>query len=235
MLDSKEIRRRNLRALIEENGTAAGLAEKAQTSAAYISQILSAKTKAFVGDVLARKLESAMQKPHGWMDTLHYELSEGHKSASQQTLGEYTGSEDAAAPKRFRNVPVIARIESAPDGYIAETQYPAGGGGYVKFLAKDRFTYAMRVRGDSMRPRMRSGEFIIVEPNVESHPGDDVVVKSADGRRMVKELLYIRGGEITLGPVNNGFRPITLALADIESIHYVAAIIPRGGFVDEGI
>ena len=57
-----------------------------------------------------------------------------------------------------------------------------------------------------------------------------MVVITKDGRRMVKELLYIRDGEATLGSINNGHGNITVALADIEKMHYVAAIIPRGAF-----
>lgn len=69
-----------------------------------------------------------------------------------------------------------------------------------------------------------------VEPDTTPNPGDDVVVICHDGRKMVKELLYTRDGEVTLGSINNGFKPISLQLADIQSIHYVAAIVPRGAF-----
>ena len=234
MLDSKEIRRQNLRTLIEESGTAAGLAEKAQTSAAYISQILSPKTKAFVGDALARKLENAMQRPHGWMDTLHYEGGHARAQGPKQPLGEY-GQETNLSTERVVDVPVIATIECRPDGSLEEPKSGAGeGSGFIQFLAKDPHTYALRMRGDSMRPRIKSGEFIVIEPNVKPHPGDDVVVQHSDGRRMVKELLYIRGDEITLGPVNNGFRPITLSLSEVETVHSVAAICARGLFFVDG-
>ena len=47
---------------------------------------------------------------------------------------------------------------------------------------------------------------------------------------MVKELLYTRDGEVTLGSINNGFKPISLQLQDIQAIHCVAAIVPRGAF-----
>lgn len=228
MLDSKEIRRQNLRALIAEQGTAASLAEKAQTSAAYISQILSQKTKAFVGDALARKLESATKKPRGWMDTLHYEISEAQPRGPQQSQREYAG-EGSLSGRVLRNVPIAGVVEEGPEGYLDETVYSSGcGAGYVEFPAKDRQTYALRVRGDSMRPRIKSGESIIIEPNVAAHSGDDVVVTYADGRRMVKELLYIRDGEITFGSVNDASRPTTIPLTQIEAIHYIAAIVPRG-------
>lgn len=228
MLDSKEIRRRNLRQLIAEQGTATSLADKAQTSAAYISQILSPKTKAFVGDALARKLEAATKKPHGWMDTLHYEIGSAGEQATRQTLDDYA----VEARERGALVPVTATVEQGPEGYLDETARSSGpDGGCLEFSTKDREAYALRIRANSMRPRIKSGEFVIVEPNIEAQSGDDVVVRCADGRRMVRELLYIRDGEIALGSVNNASRPITMSLTEIEAIHYIAAIITRGALL----
>lgn len=138
-----------------------------------------------------------------------------------------------AAPnlRRFKNVPIVGTVEGGPDGYLEELGHPVGhGDGLIEYPAKDQNTYALRVRGESMRPRIKSGEFIVVEPNTEPNPGDDVVVICHDGRKMVKELLYTRDGEVTLGSINNGFKPISLQLQDIQAIHYVAAIVPRGAF-----
>lgn len=228
MLDSKEIRRRNLRTLIKEQGTATALAEKAQTSAAYISQILSPKTKAFVGDALARRLEGAMHKPHGWMDTLHYEVGVSSKQEPRQTMADYvTGVFSAAGLRLSREVPIVATLADGPDGYLNEAPH-AQALEYVSFPAQDGESYALRVRGDMLRPRIKNGEFVILEPTVKAHAGDDVVVKFATGRRMVKELLHIRNREITLGSVNDTSGPITMSLTEIEAIHYIAAIVPRG-------
>lgn len=133
--------------------------------------------------------------------------------------------EAAPSLRRFKNVPIVGTVEGGPDGH------PVGhGDGLIEYPAKDQNTYALRVRGESMRPRIKSGEFIVVEPNTEPNPGDDVVVICHDGRKMVKELLYTRDGEVTLGSINNGFKPISLQLQDIQAIHYVAAIVPRGAF-----
>lgn len=138
-----------------------------------------------------------------------------------------------AAPnlRRFKSVPIVGTVEGGTDGHLEELGHPVGyGDGLIEYPAKDRNTYALRVRGESMRPRIKSGEFIVVEPNTQPHPGDDVVVICRDGRKMVKELLYTRDGEVTLGSINNGFKPISLQLQDIQAIHYVAAIVPRGAF-----
>jgi transcriptional regulator with XRE-family HTH domain len=67
-MDVKQIRRGNMIALIAQHPTQAAFARKVGTDPAYISQILSAKTKAEVGNELARAIESACGLPHGWMD-----------------------------------------------------------------------------------------------------------------------------------------------------------------------
>lgn len=70
-MDIREIRRSNLELLLTEFGTIAALARKAETDPSYISQIRSKVTKREMGDSLARKLEKAANKWHGWMDHGH--------------------------------------------------------------------------------------------------------------------------------------------------------------------
>jgi phage repressor protein C with HTH and peptisase S24 domain len=83
-----------------------------------------------------------------------------------------------------------------------------------------------------MRPRIKSGEYIVVEPTSEAQPGDDVVVKFTNGSSVVKELLWIRDGDVCLGSINNGVAPITKPISEIVHIHRVAAIMPRGSAVE---
>lgn len=73
----EEIRRRNLEALIRQAGSIATLAEEAESSAVYLSQIRhkapDSKTgkPREMGKGMARRLERAMGKPEGWMDREH--------------------------------------------------------------------------------------------------------------------------------------------------------------------
>ncbi|MGI9142687.1 MAG: S24 family peptidase [Fluviibacter sp.] len=131
----------------------------------------------------------------------------------------------------FQQVPVVGHVKGGADGFLEELGYPVGeGDGHVEYPARDKNAYALRVRGDSMRPRIRPGEFVIIEPNHQAHPGDDVVVSTRDGRKLLKEFLYERNGDITLGSINLENGPLTLSRAEISAIHYVAAIVPAGAF-----
>lgn len=131
----------------------------------------------------------------------------------------------------YKQVPVVGHVKGGPNGFLEELGYPVGeGDGHVEYPARDRNAYALRVKGDSMRPRIRPGEFVIIEPNHAARPGDDVVVTTSDGRKLLKEFLYERNGDITLGSINTENGPLTIPRADITAIHYVAAIVPAGAY-----
>jgi len=52
-----------------------------------------------------------------------------------------------------------------------------------------------------------------------------VLVKCKQGRVMVKELLYIRAGIIHLASVNELHGKVTINADDVDTMHYVAAIV----------
>ena len=142
---------------------------------------------------------------------------------------DYYNAGEALELKQGRYVAIVGTAQGGPDGYISICDFmPGDGDGYIYTYSSDPGAYGIRVRGDSMRPRIKSGEYIVAEPNVQALPGDDVVVRRTDGRALVKELLWIRDDEVSFGSINNGVPPITVPLAEIQSIHRVAAIVPRG-------
>jgi SOS-response transcriptional repressor LexA len=133
-----------------------------------------------------------------------------------------------------RAVAVVGEVQGGPDGFISVDDYPVGHG-YAELpevRSRDISAYGLKVRGDSMRPRIKAGEYIVCEPNSEAQPGDDVVVKFTDGSAVVKELLWIREGDICLGSINNHVAPITRPLTEVAYIHRVAAIMPRGSAIE---
>lgn len=77
MKSIENIRLKNLLLLIEESGTQERLAERTRVSRIYLNQIKNQRPDPSTGKVrnigsqLARKLESSMNKPIGWMDQVH--------------------------------------------------------------------------------------------------------------------------------------------------------------------
>lgn len=151
----------------------------------------------------------------------------------QEPAGAYDiEAADPATP--FKKIPVVGTAQLGNDGFWLDSEHPVGhGDGYVPYYTTDPNCYALRVKGDSMRPRIKPGEFVIVEPNTSTAPGDEVLVKVRDGRRMVKILHSRRNGLVELYSVNDLHRPMTLEEADIEAIHYVADIVKAARFIQD--
>lgn len=131
-------------------------------------------------------------------------------------------------------IPVVGTAQLGDDGFWAEMDYPVGhGDGSVRHYTDDGNAYALRCKGLSMMPRIRDGEFVIVEPNTTPRPGDDVLVKHVDGRVMVKRFLYERDGMIHLESINAAFPAHDFALEDIETFHFVRGIAMRSCWVPD--
>ena len=112
-MESKKIRLKNLQNLLTETGTAVALAKAAGTSPVYLSQILSQKTKAKIGDKLARKLEHATGKPKGWLDAIHNadEIS-GNKSSLLSRLPLLLATSEIEAWIALPQISTPAKIQT---------------------------------------------------------------------------------------------------------------------------
>lgn len=142
-----------------------------------------------------------------------------------------TTSRSRSKEPALRDIPIIGFAVASPedDGYFDDMGFPAGvGESYIPWPTRDPNAYALRVKNDSMTPRIRPGEIIVVEPGASVSPGDDVLVRTRAGRKMVKQLLFRRGEEVTLGSINIAHKQVTLGAEEIESIHLIGGIVPRG-------
>lgn len=145
---------------------------------------------------------------------------------NEQWLENGKGPKLPSALPEDHGVPVVGTAQLGDDGYWLELEYPMGHGeGFIRYPMKDPNTYALRVKGDSMRPRIKPGEFVVIEPNHAISPGEEVMVKTTDGRSMVKLLGWRRDGMVELQSVNEDHRPITLDEKQISAMHYVGAIV----------
>lgn len=138
----------------------------------------------------------------------------------------FTIPEDA-----FRKIPVRGMAQLGDNGHFVDVEYPVGhGDGYVFFPTKDPDAYALRCNGESMRPRVKHNEFVVVEPNTQVQNGDEVLVKSQDGRVMVKELAYVRDGIVHLSSVNEKHGMLRIPEEQIERMHFVGGIVKRSAW-----
>ncbi|HCT7641263.1 XRE family transcriptional regulator [Morganella morganii] len=105
--------------------------------------------------------------------------------------------------------------------------------GWVQIYSDDKDSYALKVKGDSMWPRIQSGEYVVVEPNTVVRSGDEVFVRTVEGKNMVKILNKTRDGSYQFTSVNNTHPPITVDPREVEKMHYVAAIVKPTKFIDK--
>lgn len=125
----------------------------------------------------------------------------------------------------FNSVPVLGNAQLGDGGYWTSMEYPIGAGdGFINWPTTDKDAYALKCKGDSMMPRIKNGEYVVIEPNHRFLPGDEVLVVTKDHKVMVKTYLYTRGGIVTFMSINEEHPPIKLEEEEIEKIHYVAGI-----------
>lgn len=125
----------------------------------------------------------------------------------------------------FNSVPIVGNAQLGDGGFWTGMEYPVGiGDGCIYWPTTDKDAYALKCKGDSMMPRIKNGEYVVVEPNHRYIPGDEVLVVTKDSKVMVKTYLYTRGGISTFISINEEHPPIKIDEMDIDRVHYVAGI-----------
>jgi len=220
-MENKEIRKVNLSKLLNEHlqqtdATKAGFAEQCGLNPAQLSQVLGNEAFRNIGDRLARRIESSLKLPTGWLDSIH-----------PDNIPEDEVEIAGAPAKGF--VRVVGEALLGTDGSVDMMELHAG---WLCICSKDLEAFGLKVKGDSMWPRIQSGEFVVIEPNTPVQVGDEVFVRTRDGRNMIKIFNKTRDGSYLFTSVNSQHHPITLAPDEIEKIQYVAAILKHTRFLE---
>lgn len=84
-------------------------------------------------------------------------------------------------------------------------------------LAKTGEFFGLRIKGDSMEPRMREGDVVIVRQQDSAETGDTVVVLVNGDSATVKKIKYGPDG-ITLLPTNPAHDPFFYSAAEVEQL-----------------
>jgi len=123
----------------------------------------------------------------------------------------------------FRAVKIVGTAQMGTEGYWYQLDE---GDGVVDVPSSDPGAYALRLKGDSMAPAIRSGWIAVVEPNHRLVPGEYVMIRLHDDESMLKELLYANDVEISVMSINDAYGRRTIPVEQIAQIHYVGAIVP---------
>ncbi|WP_272571036.1 S24 family peptidase [Providencia sp. PROV267] len=202
-MDMKKIRQLNLSRWFE--GKTLPTKEKS-----FLSQLMNGKSS--FGEKAARRLERDYGMPAGYLD-----------SETQLDEIEYIGT----VPSGMVQVrgEAFLGVDGAVDMIEAHN-------GWLKIYSDDKDAYGLKVKGDSMWPRIQSGEFVVVEPNTTVRSGDEVFVRTVEGHNMIKVFSKTRDGDYQFSSINNSHKPITLSPDQVDTMHYVSAIVKPIKYID---
>lgn len=146
-------------------------------------------------------------------------------------MAKYLKNEDLeyAGKPKLGVIPVVGEAILGVDGMIDMVEVRSG---WLQIYSADKDAYGLKVRGDSMHPRIQSGEFVVIEPNTHVHSGDEVFIRTLDGHNMIKIMTKTRDGNYQFSSINNDHKPVTLPPSEVQKIHFVSAIVKATRYVD---
>lgn len=191
------------------------LAAKAGTSANYVSR--------FESGEFENPRRSTIE---AFAKALGVSLSEFFGSGKTSTKKQRPDDAFDAPSFKPNDIPVLALAKAGRGGFYDEQGFPAG----VRKVHRDsgvtdKLAYAAVIDNDSMFPRVKPGEIVIVAPSHEVQNGDEAIVKMKDGEVLLKRVRF-SNGTIILESYNPVYDPILTKKKDIEFIHKVVRIKP---------
>ena len=212
---------RAIDALAAENGlSASGLARRAGLDATAFNP-----SKRIGGDGRARwpSTESVAKvlAATGTGFEAFASLVTGLPGPSRGGRGGGLNADHTAAPPR--RIPLIGFAQAGGDGYFGDGGYPVGGGWDEISLPEvgDQNAYALEISGESMEPVFRDGDIVIVSPATAVRRGDRVVVRTAKGEVMAKQLKRQSAKRIDLLSLNPAHPDRSFDLSEITWMHRI--------------
>ena len=128
-----------------------------------------------------------------------------------------------AAARPSRRIPLIGMAQAGTEGFFDDGGYPVGGGWDEVTLPEigDPTAYALEISGDSMEPVYRDGDMVVVSPAAPIRRGDRVVVRTARGEVMAKQLARRSARRIELRSLNPAHPDLSFELADVGWMHRI--------------
>ena len=115
-------------------------------------------------------------------------------------------------------------VSAVPAGKVATIFHPDYVDNYVTVDdVKDPQAFALKVKGNSMSPRIEDGDIVVVSPLQEARNGDICVVR-VDGEDTLKKVKF-EGNYIHLIPLNPDFEPVTVKRKDVNFVWKVVKLI----------
>ncbi|KRA74243.1 hypothetical protein ASD78_12170 [Lysobacter sp. Root667] len=111
-MDNKQVRARNIDWLIDSYGGTAAFAKAVEREQVQVSQWRGGKA---IGDRLARSIESALKKPHGWLDQPQWSESEPQSALVHSSHRERLDASSVATTARALQIVLRRRNNTVFD------------------------------------------------------------------------------------------------------------------------
>ena len=198
------IRRTNLRRIVKELGPSGQrkLAETIGRTESYLSQIIGKNPTTNIGEELARKTEEKLNKPEGWLDLPH-------------------DLQDVV----YRGVPIVGDIDTGPLLQSLDGNFPDDLGlGFIVIPTASNKWYGLLVNTSKYSPRMREGEAVIVMPDIELAPGQDILIKDKNDAVTCAEFLKQTSKKIWCNSLDSERKRFSIERSNIEIFHAIGAV-----------
>ena len=144
--------------------------------------------KASFGEKIARSIEEYVGLPKNWLD----QLDDGHNTTYAPVIRGF--------------VPLLSDAQAGMYQELIDNNPPESGAFETVLTSTTirKYTFALRVVGDSMEPEFREGTTLIVEPGMKADHGDYVIAKTGADETTFKQLVK-DGPDWYLKPLNNRY------------------------------
>jgi phage repressor protein C with HTH and peptisase S24 domain len=144
---------------------------------------------------------------------------------SLETFSHLVAGERAIPSRRpaLRSIPLIGLAQAGSDGFFDDGGYPVGGGWDEVSIPEvgDPHAYALEISGESMEPVYRDGDMVVVSPAAPIRRGDRVVLRTARGEAMAKQLVRRSARRIELKSLNPEHLDYSFDLAQVAWMHRI--------------
>lgn len=139
---------------------------------------------------------------------------------SHLVAGGRTIPSASAGPRR---IPLIGMAQAGGDGFFDDGGYPAGAGWDEVSIPEvgDPHAYALEISGELMEPVFRDGDMVVVSPAAPIRRGDRVIVRTARGEAMAKQLVRQSARRIELRSLNPEHPDYSFTLREVAWIHRI--------------
>ncbi len=134
-----------------------------------------------------------------------------------------TGSATVTTARPPRRIPLLGLAQAGGNGFFDDAGFPVGGSWDEVSLPEigDPHAYALEISGDSMEPVFRDGDMVVISPAAPIRRGDRVVLRTAGGEVMAKQLARRSAKRIELKSLNPEHRDRSFDLMEVAWMHRV--------------